>query len=552
MKKLIISLLFIPFILAAQNPLRLPYQTLLQTYSGDTSKVYFSGDSLKWYTNQSFFQFNKSFVLPSGKIIKVGTDTLTKLSEMRDYVSTHSGSGDTTKTPIAGHYGTQYDLSGKLSTSGTAANSNQLQGKDSTALLSYTKALTGAKQNQLNGTGFVKASGTSISYDNSTYLTGSGNANEMSYFTGASAITGASGVKYNSSLKEIELLNNNVTTNSASSLKLSNHTRSTVSIKDQYSPYLSFKTSGWNTTGGTNSTYYVRQLVKSISGTTAAFKWSLDYSTDSITWTEKAYINQGGSLTLQGGISSYQISATGDITSRQDINTTVLSGFTALASSISNGSSNPDKYSPYVWWTGYVYYLTNHTYDFYTRIETSNSLTENYQGDLKWYRKVDGGTATNFLNFGGNNGNVGIGVSSLDNTSKLSVNTDKDYIFKAKSNNYTKVSIDSTGKVTYADGSEQNRSTQAMTVSYSKAIPFNRVLSDISTHTLTGNDTLTVNTTNAFDNAGAQVLYINNSINTPNLDAFHVSGTYDNTKAYSLLTFIRKRGLYIVSILNFN
>jgi hypothetical protein len=175
MKKLIISLLFIPFILAAQPPLRLPYQTLLQTYSGDTSKVYFSGDSVKWYTNQSFFQFNKSFVLPSGKIVKVGTDTLTKLSEMRDYVSTHSGtwstdsanyasksyanrvwskdssnyaskssvatkqntlvsgtniktingssilgSGniliDTTKTPIAGHYATQYDLSLKADT----------------------------------------------------------------------------------------------------------------------------------------------------------------------------------------------------------------------------------------------------------------------------------------------------------------------------------------------------------------------------------------------------------------------------------------------------
>jgi hypothetical protein len=96
MKKLIILLLFIPFILAAQNPLRLPYQTLLQTYSGDTSKVYFSGDSVKWYTNQIFFQFNKSFVLPSGKIVKVGTDTLTKLSEMREYVSTHSGVGDST------------------------------------------------------------------------------------------------------------------------------------------------------------------------------------------------------------------------------------------------------------------------------------------------------------------------------------------------------------------------------------------------------------------------------------------------------------------------
>lgn len=33
-------------------------------------------------------------------------------------------------------------------------------------------ALVSGKQNQLNGTGFVKASGTTISYDNSTYITG--------------------------------------------------------------------------------------------------------------------------------------------------------------------------------------------------------------------------------------------------------------------------------------------------------------------------------------------------------------------------------------------
>ena len=36
-----------------------------------------------------------------------------------------------------------------------------------------TKAYADTKQTQLNGTGFVKASGTTISYDNSTYLTSS-------------------------------------------------------------------------------------------------------------------------------------------------------------------------------------------------------------------------------------------------------------------------------------------------------------------------------------------------------------------------------------------
>ena len=51
----------------------------------------------------------------------------------------------------------------------------------------YTLAGLGG-QPQLNGTGFVKASGTTISYDNSTYVTGSGTANQIAYWTSTSAI----------------------------------------------------------------------------------------------------------------------------------------------------------------------------------------------------------------------------------------------------------------------------------------------------------------------------------------------------------------------------
>ena len=71
--------------------------------------------------------------------------------------------------------------------------------------ISYVKGVTSAvqtqinsKQPQLNGTGFVKASGTTISYDNSTYLTsiGTGTTNELTYWSGTNSIGSLTTVTY--------------------------------------------------------------------------------------------------------------------------------------------------------------------------------------------------------------------------------------------------------------------------------------------------------------------------------------------------------------------
>jgi hypothetical protein len=56
-------------------------------------------------------------------------------------------------------------------TKGVPIDTDPLLAADSDLLVPSQKAVKSYAQPQLNGTGFVKASGTTISYDNSTYLT---------------------------------------------------------------------------------------------------------------------------------------------------------------------------------------------------------------------------------------------------------------------------------------------------------------------------------------------------------------------------------------------
>jgi hypothetical protein len=94
---------------------------------------------------------------------------------------------------------------------------------------------------------------------------------------------------------------------------------------------------------------------------------------------------------------------------------------------------------------------------------------------------------------------------------------------------------------------------QPDSITYNTAFPFNKTLTYMS-HTLTANDVITVNATGAINQGGGQILFINNTSYTPDFSAYlpHVVGSYDNTKTYSLCTFIKVYGIYIVSILNVN
>jgi len=88
-------------------------------------------------------------------------------------------------------------------------------------------------------------------------------------------------------------------------------------------------------------------------------------------------------------------------------------------------------------------------------------------------------------------------------------------------------------------------------IAYNTAFPFNKYLTYMS-HTLTASDVITINNTDAVNQGGGQILFINDAIHTPVLSNFHTIGVYDPAKAYSLLTFIKVHGLFIVSILNFD
>lgn len=101
---------------------------------------------------------------------------------------------------------------------------------------------------------------------------------------------------------------------------------------------------------------------------------------------------------------------------------------------------------------------------------------------------------------------------------------------------------------------------QPDSITYNTAFPFNKCLTYMY-HELTDNDSITINSTGAINQGGGQILFKNNPSYIPRLGCFHVvgqtiqynlTGVYDNTKSYSLCTFIRVYGMYIVSILNFN
>jgi hypothetical protein len=118
MKKLLVILLFIPYILQAQTPVKVRGE-LQQIYkvgsANDTTTIKLSGDSALFNTTQSRFKFNKPVYAP---LIFSGSDTLATKPYARSLVN----EVDPVWTAASGYYTTLAALTDSLNARGTGGS----------------------------------------------------------------------------------------------------------------------------------------------------------------------------------------------------------------------------------------------------------------------------------------------------------------------------------------------------------------------------------------------------------------------------------------------
>ena len=222
------------------------------------------------------------FTATNGTTVVLGTGTgVGNIVEIIKYVSAFTTAVETTRTLTIN--GTTYDLS-----------ANRTWSIDNASL---------GAQPQLNGTGFVKISGTTISYDNSTYLTTASAASTYVPYTGATGNVALGSYNLsltnlavnsiganNNGLNDIGALGGNTFRNVyANSFVRTNGTSSQFLKADG-----SVDSSTYLTTSSASSTYLPLSggtLTGALGGTTASF---------SSTITSSSTINAGDSVTLLG------------------------------------------------------------------------------------------------------------------------------------------------------------------------------------------------------------------------------------------------------------
>jgi hypothetical protein len=138
-----------------------PISTLTQTALNGKENTITAGTTGQYYRGDKTFQtLDKS---------AVGLGNVDNTSDLNKPISTATQTALDLKAPINSptFTGTVSGITNSMVGLGNVDNTSDLNKPISTA----TQTALNGKQNTLNGTGFVKASGTTISYDNSTYLT---------------------------------------------------------------------------------------------------------------------------------------------------------------------------------------------------------------------------------------------------------------------------------------------------------------------------------------------------------------------------------------------
>ena len=155
----------------------------------NTSDVYYYGNSGNW--KKLAFTTGSGSVLSwsdtgrlNGKIA-----TAFALNKVRDSLQTNiTGKLNISDTAamLSGHATKAETLTGKTisGSSNTLSNIANSSLTNSSITINGVTISLGSSGNVLNGTGFVKVSGTTISYDNTTYNSGSGTTNTLVKYTG--------------------------------------------------------------------------------------------------------------------------------------------------------------------------------------------------------------------------------------------------------------------------------------------------------------------------------------------------------------------------------
>lgn len=302
--------------------------------------------------------------------------------------------------------------------------------KDSSNTL---RILANSKQSQLiSGTNIKSINGSSIltsgdlslqtSLTNPITNSGTGTANQLSYFTGANTIQGSQYATWDEANRMLKLNISGLASTTQQVIGIKNHTAATVGIPNQYSGYTVYKGQYWNTGGGTNNLAFFRTYLKTVSGNPGTYQLDFDTSSDSISWTNRFSFNNVGQLTLNNVVASSSVVVGTILGCGYNAGTEAIqyiNGIRAYALNAASGAG-PNRYAPPWISTGAVWDgSASHDVGFIFRTETSGSGGSSYTGLGKWYMNRNG-TLTNFMTINGTSGAIGLGTTTID--SLLTIN----------------------------------------------------------------------------------------------------------------------------------